>query len=84
MPQSEKDKIIDQLWRLVNPGKFVALQDGNLLTLSVCGESRTDALHGADLLYAVIRSLHSPARVNQCRISIDNRLVKVRAIVDLG
>ena len=84
MPQNAKIRILDQLWRLVKPGEFVALQDGNFLTLSVCGESRTDALHGADLLYAAIKSLHSPARVNQCRISIDDRLVKVRAIVDLG
>ena len=85
MPQSEKARIIDQLWRLVKLGEFVALQEENFLTLSVSGESREESLHRADLLCAVIRAMRSPATVRQLLvIAVNDRLVKVRAIVDLG
>ncbi len=85
MPQSEKVKIFDQLWRLVKLGEFVALQEENFLTLSVSGESREESLHRADLLCAVIRAMRSPATVRQLLvIAVNDRLVKVRAIVDLG
>ena len=59
MPQSEKVKIFDQLWRLVKLGEFVALQEENFLTLSVSGESREESLHRADLLCAVIRAMRT-------------------------
>lgn len=57
MPQSEKVKIFDQLWRLVKLGEFVALQEENFLTLSVSGESREESLHRADLLCATIMAI---------------------------
>ena len=66
-------------------GEFVALQEENFLTLSVSGESREESLHRADLLCAVIRAMRSPATVRQLLvIAVNDRLVKVRAIVDLG
>jgi len=85
MPQSEKDKIIDQLWRLVRPGEFIALQDEKVLTLSVSGECREESLHRVELLCAAIKAMQSPATVRQLLvIAVNDRLVKVRAIVDLG
>lgn len=61
MPQSEKDKIIDQLWRLVRPGEFIALQDEKVLTLSVSGECREESLHRVELLCAAIKAMQSPS-----------------------
>ena len=85
MPQSEKIKIMDQLWRLVRPGEFIALQDEMILTLSVSGESREKSLHRAELLCAAIKAMQSPAIVRQLMvIAVHDRLVKIRAIVDLG
>jgi len=85
MPQNAEIRILDQLWRLVKPGEFVALQEENFLTLSVSGESREESLHRADLLCAVIRAMRSPATVRQLLvIAVNDHLVKVRAIVNLG
>ena len=94
MPQNEKIRILDQLWRLVHPGEFIALQDGEfialqdgeLLTLSVSGESREESLHRVELLCAAIKTIASPAIVVQqlLVIAVHDRLVKVKAIVYLG
>ena len=62
MPQSEKARIIDQLWRLVRPGEFIALQDEKVLTLSVSGECREESLHRVELLCAAIKAMQSPCK----------------------